>query len=211
MLLKELHDAKKHIDHEHKHIPSKAIFDPMGFSDNMRCYTTFQPLGDPTLDMFKIVIPSGEGKNGFKRIIFEELTSPDIIKKAKASGYLDFKHLLYGNIDSGVLSFNITVQKTGVAFLCQPCGNWGKLPNGFKYFWEIGTQVFLTKDTLTVPEGKFQFSSEKAINLKYTNRAPKDSQTICVDFEMQFPAGQHILTIVPTTKDNIMISYLLIP
>lgn len=211
MLLKELHDAKKHIDHELKHIPTKAIFDPMGFSDNMQCYTTFQPLGDPSLDMFKIVIPSGEGKNGFKNIIFEELTSPEIIKKAKASGYLDFKHLLYGNIDSGVLSFNITVQKVGVAFLCQPCGNWGKLPNGFKYFWEIGTQIYLTKDIAAIPEGQFNFSPEKATNLKYTNRAPKDSQTICVDFEMQFPAGQHILTIVPTTKDNIMVSYLLLP
>jgi hypothetical protein len=89
--------------------------------------------------------------------------SRDIIKKAKASGYLDFKHLLYGNIDSGVLSFNMTVSKLGTAFLCQPCGNWGKLPNGFKYFWEIGTEIYLTKDTSGIPEGKFIFDSNKAI------------------------------------------------
>jgi len=144
------------------------------------------------------------------------LTEPKIISKAKERGYLDFKHMLYGDKNSLPLSLRFTIGKKGkgTGFLCQPCGNWGRLPKGFANFWEVGTKVYLTRDVQVAAGDSFSFkpSLPKTEELKYTNRKPKDTQTICVDFApFVFPPGTHVITIVPTSEQKIMISSLLLP
>jgi len=230
--------VKKHIDKEHRHVPSTSMY-PSFWVDNMQCLTTFEPKNDPEADLKNIwlrnanvAIASVEGtttgaaklsKEAFKENIFEELTQPHIIKMAKERGYLDFKHMLHGNKDSAPLSLQITVRQIGTLFLCQPPGNWGKLPDGFKNFWETPneTRVYITEDVAVAVarsngnatlSSDFVFVEEKARKLKYTNRNPKDTQTVCVDFEGEkIKIGTHVLTIVAADEKRIMISTVLVP
>jgi len=58
---------------------------------------------------------------------------------------------------------------------------------------------------------EFVFDKTKATALKYTNRKPQDTQTVCVDFEKHFPAGDHILSIVPVSDKKIMIGIIILP
>ena len=216
--------VKKHIELERKHIPPKPAYAGAYYTypDSMQCLTTYEPKHDPDADLRRWVVGglAGQGTAGGKAWtpkIFEEMTDPGIIAKARSRGYRDFKHMLYGNKNSAPLSIKINIGKamSGTGFLCQPPGNWGKLPRGFKNFWEVGTEVYLTADTKDpTTEQPFEFSPSgpRTTKLAYTNRRPKDTQTICVDFApFQFPAGQHILTIVAKAEENIMISTLLLP
>jgi len=105
-------------------------------------------------------------------------------------------------------------------------GNWGKLPDTFKNFWEANTTIYLTpnipsnaamtkpmKENITTRSSDpiFIFNKMNATRIQYTNHRPTDTQTICVDFNLPVTAGIHALTIVPTSEDKIMISTILLP
>jgi hypothetical protein len=205
-----LKDILIKIENEKKHNPVNPIY-PTNFTENSKCYTTFLPRYDESLSLSSLIVPNIDGTKGFNKIIFEELTNKEILKKARNAGYLDYKEMLYGNKDSGPLSFNINAQQVGTGFLCQPAGNWGKYPTGFRSFWEINTQIYLTNNVNN--STGFKFNIDNSILMPYINRAPSDSQNICVEFLPKFPIGNHILTILPNndTNDKIMISYLIIP
>lgn len=199
----------KHIEAEHKYVPASAMYES-DYQDSQRCYTSFQPRRDDTYALEKLMITSGDGKEGFKMEIIDTLNNRDFMKRVNQYGYIDLKYMLYGNKDSGVLSLKINVKQHGVGFLCQPAGDWGRLPDGFQNFWEVDTKVYLTENVGPNPQN-FIFSKDKGRLLEYINRKPKDTQTICVDFIHKIPPGDHVMTIVPTTEKKIMISYLIIP
>ena len=213
-----LQKVQKHFTHEHKHMPSTAL-NPSKFSDGLRCLTTYEPRADPESHLNDYVIASDDNK--WESEMLEMLMEKHAVAKAKTNGYKDFKHMLYGNKNSGPLSIKITLKKKGTVFLCQPPGVWGKMPGGFKWFWDADTKVYLTEnipaDTTTRKKGaeergtKFTFALEKAAYMPYTNHKPKDTQNVCVDFNAEFPVGTHALTIIPQTEDKIMISTVLIP
>lgn len=181
------------------------------YTDDMQCVTAFEPINDKKMDLAKYIVPSGDDKPVFNRNIFEEITNKGIINTAKSRGYLDFKNMYWGNKDNSPLSLKIKVTTSNTFFLCEPPGNWGKLPAGFKTFWEAETKIYLTKEA-GVNAADFKFDPDKAESLTYTNRRPEDSQTVCVDFApYKLPIGEHILTIVPTTDSKIMISTIILP
>mmetsp|Transcript_36477 Transcript_36477/g.67952 ORF Transcript_36477/g.67952 Transcript_36477/m.67952 type:complete len:546 (-) Transcript_36477:123-1760(-) len=202
---------KKHLKAEMKY----AIAEPMHeskYSDGLQCYTTFQPHTDESMSLDKLVLPNNDNTPGFKMDIFEMLTEPGVVKKARKMGYKDFKHMLYGNKDSGVLSLKTIVTAKGNSFLCQPPGNWGKLPKGFTNMWECGTEVYLTPNVPVGDMQSFVFQKDKATRISYTQKALTDSQSwLCVDFDSPLPIGSHVLTVVPTTDQKIGFAYLLIP
>jgi hypothetical protein len=135
---------------------------------------------------------------------------PAIVNKAKARGYRDFKYMFYGNKDSSPLSLRVDVQVLGTSFICQPPGNWGKLPNGFLNLWECDTKMYLTENVADVTS--FSFAPEKAREVKYVQKHAADSQmNLCVEFEGQLPLGHHVLTVVPTTENKITLAYLILP
>jgi hypothetical protein len=154
------------------------------------------------------VIPSNDGKNFFRRAIFEEFHEPRILEKAKKRGYLDFKHMLYGN-DASTLSLRLPITHDGYVWLCQPPGIWGRYPKGFTSFWTDNTTIYLTENVQD--PSSFTFDKSKAKQMRFTNFKPKDTQNVCVQFDEEFKTGNHALTIVPGSKDNIMISYILFP
>ena len=114
-----LQKVQKHYHHEHKHMPTSAIY-PSLFSDDMRCLTTYEPRADPQSHLVDYVLLTTNDQ--WKSEILEWLSDKSSIEKARRMGYKDFKYMLYGNKKSGPLSLKITVKKTGTVFLCQPPG-----------------------------------------------------------------------------------------
>jgi hypothetical protein len=217
----------RHINHEQKHTQTTAYF-PSDYSDNMSCLTTFHPISDTESDLDRYYVKNNVDKPVFKKSIFEDLMDKSIVTKALAGGYQDFKYIYYGNKDSMPLSIKVHVKQEGVVFLCQPPGFWGKLPDGFKNFWDADTKIYLQHDVanfdklqtfkeLSEPHSDnifhsaYEFNMESAKVKTYTNKVPGDSQNLCVQFDEKFKAGTHVLTIVPTTADNILISTIIIP
>lgn len=160
---------------------------------------------------------SGALGGGWQVNIFEELTNRGIVTMARGRGYHDFKYMLHGNRDSAPLNIRVDIKKgKGTMLLCEPPGNWGKLPAGFKTLWEAETKVYFTKNVDTDKAAKgdpsFVFDESKAQELKYVNRKPTDSQVVCVDFDtFHPPPGNHVITIRPTAEHRVMISTLLLP
>jgi hypothetical protein len=74
---------------------------------------------------------------------------------------------------------------------------------------QVNTEVYLTGNVADA--SGFVFDASKAKKITYINHKPKDTQTICVEFEEKFPAGKHVVTVVPTTEANIMVSSFLLP
>ena len=101
------------------------------------------------------------------------------------------------------------MKQLGTTFLCTPPGNWGKYPEGYETFWTVDTKVYLTENVGDAVG--FTFQPDKAAELKYINRLPKDTQNVCVEFERKLPVGSHVLTVVATSDKKIMISYLILP
>jgi len=206
-----------HIHKEGNHMPKEPLNPAPYFSDNMQCLTTFQPRAWDKGDLRKYIVSSGDGKPAWKENIFEELTDPKIISKAKATGYSDFKFMLHGNADNTNLSLKLTFandQLKGTFMMCEPPGNWGKLPAGFTTLWEGLTEVYITLnvDQAVLDSDTFKFDTSKATKLSYTNRNPKDSQVVCVDFSpYMLPKGTHVLTVVPKSSSRVMISTLVLP
>lgn len=206
-----------HIHKEVKHLPQEPLNVSPYFSDNMQCLTTFQPRAWDKGDLRKYIISSNDGKPAWKENVFEELTDPKIIVKAKATGYTDFKSMLHGNIENTALSLKLqfgSEQYKGTFLVCEPPGNWGKLPNGFVTFWEGETEVYITLNVpnKVIEEDSFKFEPTGATKLPYTNREPKDTQHVCVDFApFKMPKGQHVLTIVPKASSRVMISTIVLP
>ena len=219
--------ADRHISHEHLHIQHAAVF-PSNFSDDMSCLTMFKPIRDPKRDLSGFLIDNTAEGVPFTETIFEDLMDKGIVMKAKSSGYKDFKHTVYGNNASKPLSIKLTVKAAGTVFLCQPPGFWGKLPDGFGSFWAVDTKFYLTENVANLvwlrslgdariskatAEDKhvFPFNKDTAKVIKFTNKNPKDSQDICAQSDVHFPAGDHVLTIVPVSDVKILISTILLP
>merc|ERR1711871_698316 len=203
--------ASKHIAKEASFIPEVALYKSK-VSNEMQCFTNFEPRANPSAsNLTQLVV----NMNGWKENVFENFISESILRKSRERGYKDVKYLLYGNKDSGQLSLQIDLKKSGYVFLCQTPGEWGKLPGpnpiakkGFKNFWDAGTKVYLAENTNA--NGGYKFDAKGVKELKYTH-ASKDTQDICVYFDEELKMGKHILTIEPTVEENIIVSLLLIP
>jgi hypothetical protein len=205
-----LEEVQKHIHGEAKYKPTDPIV-ATKYSDNLRCFTSFQPRIEDSRSLEALMVPSGDGKPGFQIEIFENFGDKGIVPKAKSRGYKDFKYVIYGNKDSGSLSLKIDIVTSGTAFVCEPPGNWGKYYAGFDHFWnpDLKTEMYLTKDVKDTKD--FVFKKETAEKVTFVQTETKDSQSwLCVDIE-GLPIGSHVLTIVPTTDNNIAFSYLMLP
>lgn len=99
--------------------------------------------------------------------IYENMMKSDIIVKANQRGYLDYKYVYYGNINSDVLSIKIHVKKEGYLYLCEGPGFFGKLLNNFVHLWESNIEIYKTiiSDSDYVEMKEFQFDINKGIRL----------------------------------------------
>ena len=211
-LEKTLQVVSKHIKSEHKHIPAQPIH-KSPFNNGLTCYTTFLPIRDESLSLYNLVLPqassSNNNKKQFQSEIMENFVKKEIIEKAKAQGYLDFKRTLYGNNESLPLSLKLEVIHEGIVHICEPPGTWGKLPDGFTNFYKnFASKAFLTTDITTYDNFKFDVHKSREIKIIDLN---KGSQYPCAELEGKLTPGKYVLTIVPMVTDSIMISYLIIP
>lgn len=220
-----LEGVDKHLEHAHKHIPPKPLYpqEPQ-IVDGLQCFSDYEPRYERGDDLLSRVVGDSVTKtNGWSRLMFE-LLLPDgknFVKiHREKNGNLDRRWLLASTKakDSGPLNINIHVQNDGPSFICSPPGEWGNLPAGYKNFWTVDTEMYLTENTGDIrskPDATtaaaFTFDPSKATKFSYTNRKPKDTQTVCVDFDKHFPKGHHVLSVVPKhDTENIMIGLLLV-
>jgi hypothetical protein len=196
----------KHTSAEKKHLPTAPLY-PSRYSDSLQCYTSYEPRNDPSLHLNSIIIQPSAWKTDIMELLLDKL--PEVIEKARGRGYLDYKYMVYGNKDSGPLNLKINAKSTGKGSMCGPPGVWGKLPDGFKQFWNISTDVYLTENVADT--SAFQFDKNKAKKIRYTNDRPLDTQSICAHFEEEIPAGDHVLSVVPSTNIFVSVTYLIIP
>jgi hypothetical protein len=107
-----------------------------------------QLVSHPTRPPWKVPtseLPSFLLASEWKESIFENLLNPGVISKANLRGYLDYKHLFYGNQDSGPLPLKVLVKKTGYLYLCEGPSVFGKLANGFTHLWESSVEIYKTE------------------------------------------------------------------
>lgn len=214
--------ADKHLESTNKHFPATPVHPSQPqITDGLSCFSEYEPRAERTNDLVSRVVGTSLSSEGWKREMFEYLM-PDghnaVRVHKERFGHLDRRFMIMSTKakDSGPLNFNIHVAHDGPSFVCQPPGEWGTLPKGFKSFWEIGTLIYVTQNTGdfhsdAVAAAGFVFDANKAHQHSYTNRKPKDTQTVCVELDKHLPLGDHVLSIVPTAADqNIMIGVLLI-
>ena len=216
----------KHEHHERKHTQAQALY-KSSFVDDMQCLTAYHPLANKEADLEFAVVNNNVDKTAFKKEVFENLLDKNIIIGAMHAGYKDFKYMYYGNSESKPLSLKLHIKKVGIVTICQPPGVWGKLPDKFKSLWDSSVKFYLTSDiknydTLenvylngtVIHEASigstniFDFKVESSKEYKFT---ADETNPICGYFKESIPIGFHVLTLVPTTTDNIMVSTVLVP
>lgn len=202
----------KHRSGEPNHVPKEPIY-PSHFHPSLTCYTSFQPLHDPDLSLLNLVLPTANlsvDAKPFGYAIMEDFLDKSIVEKARLQGYKDYKYMLYGNKQSLPLSLKLEVRHTGFVHLCEPPGNWGKLPKGFKSFYkDSSAKAYITRNVASYES--FQFDATKATEMAIVD-LNKGSQYVCAEIGKEpTPVGTHVLTLVPMTEDNVMVSYLIIP
>lgn len=134
-----------------------------GFEDHLSCYTTFQPLGDPSLDLRALVVKNGASGKGFTYHNIDEVEHKDTIKRAKERGYKDFKTVLSGNKEDGPLSLKIKVSKRGTVYLCEPAGIWGHFPKGYSSFWKTGTKIYINENA---PRRRWMWAISSSVRIE---------------------------------------------
>lgn len=206
-----IHKHIKHSDIAHKYVPKQLLYDVSNFTETLKCYTSFLPIEDPDLDLLKLVVSTKahNGKEPFKNQILEHFSDPNIIRKAEGQGYRDYKRMLYGNNHSVPLSLKLDIQHLGYVSICEPPGVWGSYPTGFKSFYKDNlARAFITKVESYSDDFIFDQSMASEVPIRDLN---KGTQIICAEIATQIPVGKYVLTMVPTTEINIMISYLIVP
>ena len=115
----------------------------------------------------------------------------------------------------------------GTVNICQPPGVWGRYPDSFKTLWDSTAKFYLTSnvknyDTLenifyrgtvihAASSGSANIFDFKPASSKEYKFQAESKDSLCGYFEESFPIGFHVLTLVPTTSDNIMVSTVLVP
>jgi hypothetical protein len=196
----------KHSSSEKKHLPDAPLYGGY-YPDSLQCYTSYEPRNDPSLHLQDLIIQPSTWKTDIMELLLDKM--PEIIQKARSRGYLDYKYMVYGNKDNGPLNLKFNTKGTGKASLCGPPGVWGKLPDGFKQFWQIETEMYLTENVADF--ASFQLDKAKAKKLTFVNDKPKDTQSICTHSNEVLAPGNHVLSVVPTTNEFISLTYVIIP
>ena len=220
--------VRRHIDNGDMYLQRKQFY-PSNFTDSMQCLTSFHPISDPGSDLTKHAISNNVDAPVFQRAIIEDLVDPAIIIGAIKNGYKDFKYSYYGNSTCKPLSIKIYVKKEGYAFLCQPLGVHGQLPEGFNNFWEVDTKVYLRENVTqksydnyrtiddfndnmntSVDRETFNHDAMEAKSLDFFHSS-YSQEHVCAQFSEMLQVGFHVLTIVPANEHNIAISSILLP
>lgn len=214
-------NIKKHIDihtsKDMKNIPLEPLYKTR-YVDNIKCFTTFVPISEASGSLLNLVIPYAvSDRVGFRVDIYENISRPDIILKARERGYLDYKYILYGNNESLPLALQLNVSRAGTSFLCQPPSEWEQHPKGFGNLWSLSPRIYITLNILKFEYlrlnlGRILTGDMRTKQVSYVHRNPEDVlESLCIEFLDEFPIGSHVLTIAPRNASNIMISYLLHP
>lgn len=198
-------------------MPRRAIFDTK-ISDNMQCFTNYEPRTNLESSLSSLVISGLKGKEGtvgWDTMILEQLLPQwETLKAAqKEFGYKDFKHVLVANKDSGPLSLYIKPKKDAPIYICEPAYFIGKKVELAGRLYRLDPKIYLTRN---VPfKAAFAFDEKTARQVQYHHVTETGGRAgeICVKTVSSVPRGSHVLTIVPRHEDKalLMLATILLP
>jgi len=207
---------EKDVDHR-----LNKLITPMGparhkseFPDGANCYTDYEPRPVREASLKDRVV-EGLGTNathGWKFVIYENLVDKNLVLKTHRMQYKDFKHLIYGNKDSGPLSLKIDLKEDGPIFICETPGIWGSLPKGFAHLWSPTVEVYMTANV----ENRDNFKFNPELGVKYELNYDKKHE-ICTRIQPahtkdpKIKAGNYVLTIVGRSESKAIIAWIITP
>jgi hypothetical protein len=215
-----LKDVRHHADTLYHPMPSTAKHQTP-FVDNMTCHTDYQPRSIQSASLKSLVLSGLASEEpvqdyassgpGWHYIIYEDIVDKHLVQRSKLMGYLDYKYLLYSGESSGPLSLKLDIESPGPVFICQTPGIWGALPKGFSEMWSADLQVYITHNVVNASKG-FEFNKENA--KKSSLSYDKHGLELCVQLKfdgnkVDYPAGHHVLTLLPSTHHRIIFAWLL--
>ena len=93
-------------------------------------------------------------------------------------------------------------------FVCETPGIWGALPEGFEHLWDAKPTLHLTTDVTGASAEKFVFAPDKAQLLEVEHTKELE---ICMQIKSDVKAGNHVLTITPTSAAKIILAWIIVP
>ena len=104
--------------------------------DGVQCFTDYMPRAHKELNSLRSLVVRGIANNnstqlsdknhhgGWYTNVFEVVNANDekILRKHKEKGYLDYKHIIYGSAQSGVLELIFSVKQRGYVYICETPG-----------------------------------------------------------------------------------------
>lgn len=186
------------------------------YGDSYTCYTTFQPIAYQSLNLSNLIIPSKTSSSTpFNYDIWERHTYHEAYIRGENKSCTDKKYVLFGNQQSQPLSLKLQVKRQGIIHLCE------MPPPPVKYFTSLDdiTKVYITANVNTeiaYKEFDFNLKRAKEFALLYKPLKPKTkiyhyNKNYCVELGGKVDVGDHVLTIIPQTKQYVMLSFILIP
>lgn len=86
------------------------------YVDDMKCYTDYEPKATEGISLKERAVAglaAEESQKGWHFIIYEDLVDKHLVQNSHKQGYLDFKKLMYGNVESGPLSLSVSTARAG--------------------------------------------------------------------------------------------------
>ena len=199
-------EVSRHVISHHR--PVTSVIHKTRVVDNMKCFSDYEPryLRESSLRQRVLAgLAKNSNEKGWKNIIYEDLVHENLVKQSIKFGYRDFKHLLWGEAESGPISFLLNIEVSGPLFFCECPGIWGALPDGFDHLWgDSKPDVFITYNVTTT--SGFSFASDKANQVTFTHE--KDME-ICVQLEQNISPGQHVMTVNPKGANKIILAWII--
>lgn len=211
-------DVEQKLSHIQKPIPMAHHYSQWQLG--MKCYTDYEPHHSEgfslkqrvTSGLLSDAAPADE--KGWKAIIYEDLVDKELVKRSKARMYKDYKHLIYGDKNSGSLVIKVNIEKKGPMFLCQTPGIWGSLPKGFKDLWSENPSIVINSGDYSNVSLSLFHSKELDICtmlvkplVVVNGTIPKS--TYPAKERTAFNAGEHTITINAVGDLKIIIAWLI--
>lgn len=184
---------------------------PSHYANVFKCFTTFQPIADVSLNLTNLVIPPRtlQSRKPFEIDIWEKFAFLGSYLHGIEKHCIDKKWVYYGNQYSQPLSFKLEMSKFGNVFICT------MQPPRSKFLISLDDicRVYLTENVNTeVDYFDFDFDfnifASREIPLTYNHFNSYSAKNFCVELSETVSPGNHILTLVPTSEKLVMISFL---
>jgi len=195
-----------------ENVTQRAAFDISRHIAAARCNITYVRMAhSPSLPTEKnLSNPIPASTTGWKAGIYEFRHGVRLgaLRHYSSKGYKDTKYVLWGDVNSGPITFKISVKRGqgGFIFVCEPPGVGRDKAIEFDKLFDVHLTPL---DAAAMALGRnITVLLDSSSKREYHHNARIE---ICWQLTEPVVKGDHLLTYVPTTTHMVMIAYLLVP